>query len=110
MPSAGAGEFASDCNRATPLETDPGGQRPAAHWSWPDAVRDGITATMVPSPEQPRRWVEYRHKVGMDCTRELHPKQRMYTYWVSDDALAQDKGFRPDFLRRAPTKVTCCGC
>jgi len=38
----------------------------------------------------------------MDCTRELHPKERMYTYWVSDDAFRHNKGFRLDFLLLSP--------
>ena len=38
----------------------------------------------------------------MDCTCELHPKERMYTYWVSDDAFRHNKGFRLDFLLLSP--------
>ena len=34
----------------------------------------------------------------MDSARQLHPTERMYTYWVSDTAFRQDKGFRLDFL------------
>ena len=34
----------------------------------------------------------------MDSARELHPDQRMYTYWVNDNAFRQNKGFRMDFL------------
>jgi exodeoxyribonuclease-3 len=33
-----------------------------------------------------------------DATRKLHPRQRMYTYWTTEAAFRQDKGFRLDFL------------
>lgn len=34
----------------------------------------------------------------MDAARRFHPLERMYTYWVSDDAFRQNKGMRLDFL------------
>ena len=34
----------------------------------------------------------------MDTARALHPKERMYTYWVNDDAFRQGRGFRMDFI------------
>jgi exodeoxyribonuclease-3 len=33
-----------------------------------------------------------------DTARKLHPKERMYTYWTTEQAFRQDKGFRLDFL------------
>ena len=38
-----------------------------------------------------------------DAVRELHPTQRMYTYWTSENAFRQDKGFRLDFLLASAT-------
>ena len=37
-----------------------------------------------------------------DAARRLHPKERMYTYWTSEAAFRQDKGFRLDFLLLNP--------
>ena len=34
----------------------------------------------------------------MDAARQLHPAERMYTYWVNDNAFRQNKGMRLDFL------------
>jgi exodeoxyribonuclease III len=34
----------------------------------------------------------------MDSARHLHPRERMYTYWTTEHAFRQDKGFRLDFL------------
>ena len=33
-----------------------------------------------------------------DATRSLHPKERIYTYWVNAAALRRNAGFRMDFL------------
>jgi exodeoxyribonuclease III len=34
----------------------------------------------------------------MDAARQLHPDERMYTYWVNERAFKQNRGFRLDFL------------
>jgi exonuclease III len=34
----------------------------------------------------------------MDTARELHPDERMYTYWVNDKAFREGRGFRMDFV------------
>jgi len=34
----------------------------------------------------------------MDTARELHPEERMYTYWVNDKAFREGRGFRMDFV------------
>jgi exodeoxyribonuclease-3 len=34
----------------------------------------------------------------IDAARYLHPQERMYTFWVNDNAFRQNKGFRMDFL------------
>ncbi|MEP7063761.1 MAG: exodeoxyribonuclease III [Betaproteobacteria bacterium] len=33
-----------------------------------------------------------------DAARYLHPRERMYTYWTTESAFRQNKGFRLDFL------------
>ena len=50
---------------------------------------------------QPQSRDAYRRLVAqgwMDVARELHPNKRMYTYWTTEDAFRQNKGFRLDFL------------
>jgi len=50
---------------------------------------------------QPEARDAYRRllaKGWVDTARTLHPKQRMYTYWTTETAFRQDKGFRLDFL------------
>jgi exodeoxyribonuclease-3 len=34
----------------------------------------------------------------MDSARALHPRERMYTYWTTERAFSQNKGFRMDFV------------
>src|SRR5690349_23048296 len=38
----------------------------------------------------------------IDSTRHLHPKQRIYTFWVNGDAFRRNAGFRMDFLLLSP--------
>lgn len=50
---------------------------------------------------QPEAREAYRRLLDqgwMDVVRQLHPKQRMYSYWVSEEAFRKDRGFRLDFL------------
>ncbi|MCG2593174.1 exodeoxyribonuclease III [Ramlibacter sp. XY19] len=37
-----------------------------------------------------------------DVTRHLHPKERIYTFWVNDAAFQRNAGFRMDFLLVSP--------
>jgi len=37
-----------------------------------------------------------------DATRHLHPKTRIYTFWVNADAFRRNAGFRMDFLLLSP--------
>jgi exodeoxyribonuclease-3 len=37
-----------------------------------------------------------------DTTRHLHPKERIYTFWVNDAAFRRNAGFRMDFLLASP--------
>jgi exodeoxyribonuclease-3 len=38
----------------------------------------------------------------VDATRHLHPKERVYTFWVNADAFRRNAGFRMDFLLLNP--------
>ena len=38
----------------------------------------------------------------VDATRALHPKERIYTFWVNDAAFRRNAGFRMDFLLLSP--------
>jgi exodeoxyribonuclease-3 len=38
----------------------------------------------------------------LDATRHLHPKQRIYTFWVNHAAYLRNAGFRMDFLLLSP--------
>ena len=38
----------------------------------------------------------------IDATRALHPKERVYTFWVSANAYRRNSGFRMDFLLLSP--------
>jgi exodeoxyribonuclease-3 len=41
----------------------------------------------------------------VDATRHLHPKSRIYTFWVNAAAHARNAGFRMDFLLLSPDLV-----
>jgi exodeoxyribonuclease III len=38
----------------------------------------------------------------IDATRQLHPEERIYTFWVNDAAFRRNAGFRMDFLLLTP--------
>jgi exodeoxyribonuclease-3 len=38
----------------------------------------------------------------VDSTRQLHPQQRIYTFWVNQPAYLRNAGFRMDFLLLSP--------
>jgi exodeoxyribonuclease-3 len=38
----------------------------------------------------------------IDATRALHPRERIYTFWVNTDAYRRNAGFRMDFLLLSP--------
>ena len=39
----------------------------------------------------------------VDATRQLHPAERIYTFWVNDNAFRRNAGFRMDFLLLSPS-------
>ena len=55
---------------------------------------------------QPETRDAYRRLLAqgwIDTARALHPKDRIYTYWVNAFAFARNAGFRMDFLLLSPT-------
>ena len=50
---------------------------------------------------QPETRDAYRRLLAQgwtDATRHLHPRERIYTYWVNTQAFRRNQGFRMDFL------------
>jgi exodeoxyribonuclease-3 len=59
-------------------------------WAWQfDAVLQ---------PETRAAWQRLLAQGWVDATRRLHPRERIYTFWVNADAHRRDAGFRMDFL------------
>jgi exodeoxyribonuclease-3 len=57
---------------------------------------------------QPQTREKYQRLLAqgwVDATRQLHPKERIYTFWVNDAAFQRNAGFRMDFLLLAPSLV-----
>jgi len=59
------------------------------HWWRFDAVMQ---------PEVRERFNALTAQGWIDTARHLHPHERIYTYWTSERALAQNKGMRLDFV------------
>ena len=54
---------------------------------------------------QPETRAAYRRLLAqgwIDATRQLHPDERIYTFWVNADAFRRNAGFRMDFLLLTP--------
>jgi exodeoxyribonuclease-3 len=50
---------------------------------------------------QPETRAAYQRLLALgwtDATRHLHPKEKIYTFWVNADAFRRNAGFRMDFL------------
>ena len=61
-------------------------------WAW-DAVMQ---------PETRRAFDALLAQGWTDVTRHLHPRDRIYTYWVNAQAFRRNAGFRMDFLLVSP--------
>jgi exodeoxyribonuclease-3 len=61
-------------------------------WQW-DAVMQ---------PESRAAYQRLLAQGWIDATRHLHPKDKVYTYWVNADAFRRNAGFRMDFLLLSP--------
>jgi exodeoxyribonuclease III len=54
---------------------------------------------------QPQTRAAYQRLLAqgwIDATRQLHPTERVYTFWVNADAYRRNAGFRMDFLLVSP--------
>jgi exodeoxyribonuclease-3 len=52
----------------------------------------------VVQPQARALWERLLAQGWVDATRALHPKERIYTFWVNADAYRRNAGFRMDFL------------
>jgi exodeoxyribonuclease-3 len=59
----------------------------------------------VLQPETREKWQRLLAQGWVDATRHLHPKDRIYTFWVNEAAFHRNAGFRMDFLLLAPAVV-----
>lgn len=56
----------------------------------------------VLQPETREKWAHVMAQGWVDATRHLHPRERIYTFWVNDAAYRRNAGFRMDFLLLSP--------
>ena len=56
----------------------------------------------VLQPESRAAWQRLLAQGWVDATRQLHPDERIYTFWVNANAFARNAGFRMDFLLLDP--------
>jgi exodeoxyribonuclease-3 len=61
-------------------------------WQW-DAVMQ---------PETRAAYQRLLAQGWIDATRHLHPKKKVYTFWVNSEAFRRNAGFRMDFLLLSP--------
>jgi exodeoxyribonuclease III len=59
----------------------------------------------VLQPETREKWARLMAQGWVDATRQLHPRERVYTFWVNEAAYHRNAGFRMDFLLLAPALV-----
>lgn len=56
----------------------------------------------VLQPETRALWTRFMAQGWIDVTRERHPGERIYTFWVNEAAYRRNAGFRMDFLLVTP--------
>jgi exodeoxyribonuclease III len=56
----------------------------------------------VLQPESRAAWERLLAQGWVDATRHLHPRDRVYTFWVNAEAYRRNAGFRMDFLLASP--------
>jgi exodeoxyribonuclease-3 len=56
----------------------------------------------VLQPETRAAYRRLQDQGWIDATRQLHPSERIYTFWVNADAHRRNAGFRMDFLLLSP--------
>jgi len=59
----------------------------------------------VLQPETREKYARLLSQGWIDATRQLHPKERLYTFWVNAGAFQRNAGFRMDFLLLTPSLV-----
>jgi exodeoxyribonuclease III len=59
----------------------------------------------VLQPETREKYERLLAQGWVDATRHLHPKERIYTFWVNAAAFQRNAGFRMDFLLLSPDLV-----
>jgi exodeoxyribonuclease-3 len=59
----------------------------------------------VLQPETREKWQRLLAQGWVDATRQLHPQERIYTFWVNEAAYLRNAGFRMDFLMLSPSLV-----
>jgi exodeoxyribonuclease-3 len=59
----------------------------------------------VLQPETREKWQRFLAQGWVDATRQLHPQERIYTFWVNEAAYLRNAGFRMDFLMLSPSLV-----
>jgi exodeoxyribonuclease III len=59
----------------------------------------------VLQPETREKYERLLAQGWVDATRHLHPKERIYTFWVNAAAFQRNAGFRMDFLLLSPELV-----
>ncbi len=66
-------------------------------WAWREDA--------VMQPRTRAAWQRLLAQGWTDATRHLHPKERVYTFWVNANAFQRNAGFRMDFLLLSPQLV-----
>ncbi len=56
----------------------------------------------VLQPETREKYARLLQQGWVDAHRQLHPDERLYTFWVNDAAFRRNAGFRMDFLLLDP--------
>ena len=56
----------------------------------------------VLQPPTRERWQRLLAQGWVDATRQVYPRERIYTFWVNADAFRRNAGFRMDFLLLNP--------
>jgi len=56
----------------------------------------------VLQPETRSLWQKLLGQGWIDVTRQRHPGERLYSFWVNDAAFKRDAGFRMDFILVTP--------
>jgi exodeoxyribonuclease-3 len=59
-------------------------------------------ADAVLQPETREAWQRLLAQGWIDSTRQLHPDEKVYTFWVNEAAFRRNAGFRMDFLLLTP--------